>query len=406
MFMTDGKLIWNPYRDGYFESPYKQIRLLREQNPVHQGINGEWIVFKYDDVKFYLNNPALKTIKPHELFASKNHLLNDSENFNDLAKVAVKWLLFLDPPEHSEFRSAITKIWNTYNLHEYIREVVEETLDDMADQKEIDVVKDFAAIIPARVLGKILGLPPTDYRNLRDWSYHFIRSMEPFESINTLRIYNEKAKNFYLYLQSVIARKEHQPDDTFISRFLTAAKTFEKPLDEKQIISALCFLFFAGIETSVNLFSQSILLLIENPDQALLARESEILPPRAVDELARYITPTQYTMRVTLEDIEIRGKQIKAGEVLTLSLVSANHDSDVFDNPELLDLTRRKNPHLSFGYGLHYCVGAKLAREEMSISIPALLRRYPKAAFHPTKSREWDNLVINRTLKSLPIVLS
>jgi cytochrome P450 len=398
--------IWNPFQQGYMENPFEQFRLLRQQNPVHRGISGRWMLFRYDDVKLFLTSPLLRTLKISEIVSSKNRFLPEDENFDHLTAISKEWLLFLDPPEHTELRAAILKLWHSYDVREYITEVVNSTLEQFADLKEVDIVRDFAMYIPSRVICRMLGLPAEDYLRLRDWAYHFIRVLETFESIYALKRFNQKAGLFIEYLESVIAEKRRQPDEAFISRFLMANQTFKQPLDDKQLISALCVLFFAGIETSVNLFSQSILLLLNNPQQAALVRENEVLSANAVDELIRYITPTQYTKRVALEDIEIGGQRIKKGEMIMAALASANRDPEVFDNPEELNLRREKNPHLSFGHGLHFCVGARLAREELSLSLSALFRHFPDMAQHPQKKVEWDKLVVNRTLRSLPIVLS
>ena len=164
-------------------------------------------------------------------------------------------------------------------------------------------------------------------------------------------------------------------------------------------------MFFAGIETSVNLFGQSVLQLIRNPEQAEILREDDSMITNAVEELLRFVSPNQYTTRIAAEDFEIGGKFIKAGEYLMGATVSANRDPEVFAHPEELDFTRKTNPHLSFGFGSHYCLGARVAREEISVSLPALFRQFPQIALNPEKNYEWDKIILNRGLRSLPVVL-
>jgi len=405
--MTEkNSLIWNPFRQGYLENPHEQLRLLREQNPIHKGINERWILLKYTDVKFFLTNPTFKTVKISQAIASKNRYLNGRENLNQLSDVSAKWMLFFDPPEHTDLRAMVSKIWNTYDLTEDIKTIVEENIELLKKKKCVDIINDFANYIPSKVICKVLGLPPEDYTKFRDWSYCFNSMLEPFTSLHDFVYYNHKAKEFYEYLDKIIRAKTQNPDTAFISKFIVANQALSKPLNHSEIISVIAFLFFAGIETSVNLFGQSVLLLIKNPEQARLLCEDSSITPTAVEELLRYISPSQYTTRIVSEDVEIRGQRIKAGEFLMGATVSANYDADIFENPEKLDLTRKFNPHLSFGYGLHYCLGARLAREEISISFPALLRNFPKIALHPQQNYQWDRIIINRGLKSLPVVLS
>lgn len=397
---------WNPFRKGYSESPYEQLRILREQNPVHKGINGRWVLFKYEDVKFFLSSPALKTVKISKTIASKSRYLNGHGDFDQLSQTSAKWMLFFDPPEHTELRSVVTRVWNRYDLTDEIRAIVEENIDLLLRKSHVDIINDFANYIPSKVICKILGLPPGDYAKFRDWSYCFNSMLEPFSTLYDFAYYNEKAKEFYDYLGTVIQAKTQKPDEAFISQFLIANQDVDQPLNQSEVISVIAFLFFAGIETSINLFGESILLLIRRPDQARLLREDVSSASTAVEELLRYISPSQYTTRVASEDLEIRGKQIKAGEFIMGATVSANRDSDIFEDAEGLDLLRVKNPHLSFGYGLHYCLGAKLARLETLFALPALIRNFPNMALDPDRPYHWDKIIINRGLKSLPVILN
>lgn len=404
--MTEKELIWNPFCKGYLENPHEHLRVLREQNPVHKGINGRWMLLKYADVKFLMNNPVFKTVKVSEAIRKKNLLLNGQGNFDQLADISAEWMLFFDPPEHTEIRSMVARIWNNYDLTKDIEEIVEENMRTLSGKTSVDIITDFAAYVPSQVICKILGLPLEDHTKFKNWSYCFNSTLEPFASLNDFIYYNEKAIEFYKYLDKIINDKIKTPDEAFISRFLEANRNLAEPLSRPEIISVIAFLFFAGIETSINLFGQSVLLLIEYPEQARLLRENEAITPLAVEELLRFVTPSQYTTRVATEDLEIGGQRIKAGDFVMGASVSANRDADVFENAEEFDLSRRKNPHISFGYGLHYCLGARLAREEVSISFPALLRNFPDIALNPEKKYQWDKIIINRGLKSLPVNLN
>ena len=290
-------------------------------------------------------------------------------------------------------------------MQDAIQTITEASIQRIADEKEVDIIKDFAVVIPTHVVCKILGLAIEDSEQFKTWSYHFNSLFEPFATLYDLAHYNQSAKEFYDYMNGVLTAKKQQPDEAFISKMLVVNETFEKPLNNSELISIIAFMFFAGIETSVNLFGQSVLQLIRNPEQARILREDDSMITSAVEELLRFVSPTQYTTRIAAADTEIGGQMIKAGEFLMGATAAANRDPEVFSHPDKLDFTRKTNPHLSFGFGAHYCLGARVAREEISVSIPALFRRFPQIALNPEKNFEWDKIILNRGLKSLPVVL-
>ncbi|MGB7069043.1 MAG: cytochrome P450 [Pyrinomonadaceae bacterium] len=398
--------IWNPFETGYLEDPLAHLRLLREQNPVHKGINGRWLFLKYDDVKHFLTNPIFKTVKVSKTIGLKSKLLSGNANFDRLSEISAKWMLFFEPPEHTELRSQVARIWNKYDATEIIRETVEECLALLAELQTVDIIRDFASFIPSRVVCKLLGLPAEDYFKLRRWSYCFNSMLEPFTTLNDFTKYEVKAREFYDYLGEIIRQKSERPDEAFVSQLLEANQDFEKPMNQSEIISVIAFMFFAGIETSINLFGESVLLLLKNPLQAQILREDDSITANAVEELLRFVSPSQYTTRVLAEDVEIREQKIKAGEFVMGATISANHDEDIFEDAAQLDFRRTKNPHLSFGFGLHYCLGARLARLETFHSLPALIKRFPAMRLNPDQKYQWDKIIINRGLKTLPVFLS
>ncbi len=399
-------LIWNPFHKGYLEDPYEQLRLLRRQNPVHKGINGCWMLFKYEDVKGFLTNPVFRTVKFSEAIAAKGLLLDAPDGFDNLTKGASKFLFTLDPPDHTQIRMLITKVWSINNLTEFIQEATEESMERLSKNREPDIIEDFAVFIPCKIISKIIGLPFEDYRKLKDLSYHTIRLFEFFESLHAFQLYNRKMGEFYEYLEALIQKKKQNPDDTLISKLLEVNQESAQSLTQWEIISVIILLIFAGIETSISLFGQSVFYLIQNKEQAKLLQKDELNVTNAVEELIRFITPNQYIRRVASADVEINGVKIRAGEHVLGVVASANRDASIFEDSETLNLTRETNPHLSFGYGLHYCLGAKLAREELKVSIPTLFRRFPQIEFHPQAVYKWDNMIFNRMLKSLPVVLN
>jgi len=395
--------VWNPFRNGYRENPSEQLRILRELNPVHKGVNGRWIILRYDDVKTLFTDPSFQTVKFSAELASKAKFLKNGQNFDAISAVAAKWFLFFDPPQHTEIRGPISRIWNTYDIVAEIEDTTEECLQLIADKDRVDIIKEFAVFVPARVVCRILGLPPADYAKFKAWSYSFNSVFEPFATLYDIQKYNRSAEEFTQYMDHVIEKKILRPDDKFVSKLIEENEKVDKPLDRSELISVISFMFFAGIETSVNLFGQAVLYLLAEPVQARLLREDDEVVPTAVEEILRFVSPNQYTTRIAATDVEMRGQAIPKGDFIMGSTASANRDPSVFEEPETLNLRRKKNPHLSFGFGLHYCMGARLARDEITISLPAFFKRFPNVRLDESKMLEWDKIVLNRGLRSLPV---
>ncbi len=397
--------VWNPFRKGYLENPHQQLRRLRELNPVHKGINNRWMLFRYEDVKYMLLSPKLKTIKLYEQISSKNQFLDEPKNLNRLSKATAKWLFFIDAPEHPVVRQLVVKLWNQFNVQDFIEQVVAETIEKNALQSRIEIVEQLAVTVPIKIICKILGLPSENHRQLRHWAYNFARTLELFESLDKLLCYNDSAREFYEYMDKIVEDKQLS-DDSFISKFVVNNENLENPLSREQMISVFIILFFAGIETSIYLIGQSVLHLIQNPLQTQLLRDDSSLAQQAVEELIRYSSPLQYTPRVAAETLEINGQVIKKGEMIIGCVASANRDPEMFADAEKIDFTRKVNPHLSFGHGLHHCIGAKLARDEMKALLPALVRRFSKIEFDGAEAFQWDTIITNRGLKHLHVVLN
>jgi cytochrome P450 len=203
------------------------------------------------------------------------------------------------------------------------------------------------------------------------------------------------------YLREIIAHRRRQPQDDLLSALITAEEG-EGRLSEEELYATCALLLIAGHETTINLIGNGLLALLCHPDQLNRLRQEPELIRTAVEELLRYDSPVQMTSRIAFEDMEIRGQKIRAGQEVAFMLGAANHDSERFANPHQLDLSREPNPHLSFGNGIHYCLGAPLARLEGQIALNTLLRRLPGLAL-VTKTPEYRDNYILRGLRSLPV---
>jgi pimeloyl-[acyl-carrier protein] synthase len=395
--------VWNPFTPGYLEDPSAHLSDLRSKNPVHKGINGRWMLFKYKDVKHVLLDPAFKTIKLYQQIDSKNQFLNPPDNLDRLSTATTKWLFFIDAPEHPVVRQLVVKLWNQYDVQGFIEEVVDDEVGKIAAKGKVEIISDLAILVPIRIICKILGIPVEDHFKLRSWAFNFARTLELFESLDKLLLYDRSAKEFYDYMTVIVEAKKSVPDGSFISNFLIANESQDEPLSREHLVSVFIILFFAGIETSIYLIGQSVLHLIQNPAQTNLLRDHPSLTSQAVEELIRFSSPLQYTPRIATQDIELRGKTIRSGEIMMACVASANRDPEVFDKPEKIDFTRKSNPHLSFGHGLHHCIGARLARDEMKALLSALVSKFPKIEFDGPAPYQWDKIITNRGLKRLNV---
>jgi hypothetical protein len=205
------------------------------------------------------------------------------------------------------------------------------------------------------------------------------------------------------YLKAIIAQRRREPQDDLISA-LIAAQEQTDTLSDEEIVATCSLVLFGGHETTTNLISSSTHALLRNPEQMEKLRNDPSLITTAVEEFLRYDGPSKAMVRIALEDFELRGKQIKTGQRLLLMQSAANHDPERFDNPDSLDLTRSPNPHVAFGYGIHFCLGAPLARIETAVTINTILRRLPNLRLDIEPSQlEWQPQIVSRALKALPV---
>lgn len=398
--------VWNPFSKEYAENPHIQQNFFREHLPVHKGINHTWMLFRYDDVKRLFTDERFINIKLHAQYQAKTRLFPDSPSLDHLQNASTKWLLFTNPPEHTQLRRLVMKVWNRIKVSDFIEEVVHETVAHLKTLDEVDLVQDFAFHIPVKTILHVLGLPQKDMQMLRTWGRHFIQSLEPFESIHKLVAYDKSAAQFYQYIETIMEAKRNKPDDSFISGMMQENESCDEPLTHNELISVFILVFFAGIETSVYLIAQGLYYLMLDEKSMAWFRENPGLSGKAVEELIRFSSPSQYAPRVAATDILVQDQLIKKGDKIMGCIASANRDPRVFENPDSLMLDRQKNPHLGFGFGMHHCIGAKLAREEMNLLFPALLSAFHTIQFHPSKKHVWDTMIINRGLHSLPAQLS
>src|SRR5271170_4601162 len=317
------------------------------------------------------------------------------------------WMLQQDPPDHTRLRGLVVKAFTARRVEDMrprIQQIVDQALDAIAGQGHMDLIEDFAFRLPVTIICDMLGIPEDHrevfYKSSRDGG----RILEPVpmtpEEIVQANAANAMAQ---MYFQQLFELRRRSPGDDLTTQLVQAEEDGSK-LTNEELTANIVLLFGAGHETTVNLIGNGLLALYRNPDQLALLKANPALITNAIEEFLRYDSSVQLTGRVTLEDIEdLGGKKIPKGESVLCLLGSANRDPAVYpDRPEQLDITRPNVRPLSFGGGIHFCLGAQLARIEAEIAIATLLRRLPDLRLDDADNPEWRSTFVLRGLKRLP----
>lgn len=359
-------------------NPYPAFSVMRANDPIHamDMENGQraWLITRYEDVLAILKDQRF--IKDHRKLLTPEQL---EQMQGDMSQMMNMHMLGFDPPDHTRLR-ALVNLSFTPRLVEQWREriqtITDELIDAMLEQDgaELDLIDAFSFPLPIMVITEMLGVPSEDRLKFRTWSNALLDGADNPESFEHVKM---QMFEFAMYLRDLIVTKREQPTDDLVGRLIQTEADGDK-LNEIELISMIFLLLVAGHETTVNLISNGVLALLQHPDQRRLLEEDPTLIKSAVEEFLRFHSPVALgTNRWAGEDLEFGGKQMRRGDAILLSLAAANHDPEEFANPDDLDLTRTENRHLAFGIGIHYCLGAPLARLEGQIAIGTLLRRLP-----------------------------
>jgi cytochrome P450 len=261
-------------------------------------------------------------------------------------------------------------------LRPRIEALVEELLDRVAPAGEMELVRDFAAPLPVIVIAELLGLPREDRAAFKHWADELAALVDPLSALGGLAGAQQAFDELAAYLRGIFAARRAEPRDDLISA-LVRAEDHGDALSDAELISTVALILGAGHETTTNLLGNAVLALLRNPGERKRLQDDPSLAESAVEEFLRYDSPVQGTDRVAREDVAIGGRVVRAGEFAVLLIGAANRDPERFAEPDRLDLGRQDNHHLSFGQGLHFCLGAPLARLEAQLALTALLRRFP-----------------------------
>jgi cytochrome P450 len=368
LMATTEPVQFNPLLPEFIEDPYPLYHRLRAEDPVHQSPLGLWVLSRYDDILMLLRDPR---------FGRRGFQALISARFGR-AGLGPSMLL-QDPPDHTRLRTLVNKAFTPRvieGLRGRIQQMVDALLDAAADRGEMDLIADFAYPLPVSVICEMVGVPAQDRDRFRHWSNDVARSLDALVLADPDVVARASAAGDAMnaYFRDLVAERRRAPRADLLSALIAVEEAGDR-LSTEELFANVVLLLLAGHETTANLLGNGVLALLRHPEELLRLRRDPSMIESAVEELLRYDSPVQRVSRITNEDVTIGDRTIPTGSLVLALLGAANRDPAHFAGPDRLDLTREDNRHLAFGWGIHFCLGAPLARMETRIGLAAMLRR-------------------------------
>lgn len=366
------------YRPDLRANPYPLYETLRKNDPVYwDDAMQAWLLTSYDHVSRALSDGRFghgRSVVPPYVTTNEQSLLQQT------AEIVGNFLTTMDPPEHTRLRSLAHQAFTPRKveaLHSFVEKVTNDLLDRVEPTGVMDAIGEFAFPLTATIIAHILGVPVEDQGSFKKWSETIIRFVEGMSDDHQLVVATAQvASEVKEYFGMLLRERRARPKDDLLSAFL-GTEEHSQGMTEAEIIGNAVFLLVAGHETTKNLVGNGLMALFANQSELEHLRSRPELLPNAVEELLRFTAPFQFFSRTSREDVSIGGKMIRRGQRVFLIMAAANRDPARFPDPDKLDLSRTDNHHLSFGKGIHFCLGAHLARVEAQIGFGTLLRRMP-----------------------------
>ncbi len=380
--------------------PYPLYRRLREFDPVAwDPFLHAWVVTSYAGVVEVLHKfSADRTPTPEQLGAK------GMQSLGPVAEVMVRQMLFLDAPAHTGIRGLCSKAFvsrRVEGLRNHIQDIADGLIDSVRASGRMDVIGDFAAPLPAIVTAELLGVPPADHEQLKDWSADFAGMLGNFQhNPDRVAVVLQSLDEMSRYFTSAVRDSRRSPNG--LINLLIEASEGGMRLSEDEIVANIIVTMVGGQETTTNLIGNGLLTLLRHPVELARLRDDDAIVESAVEELLRYESPSQHTARLAPTDLVLGDKSIRRRDAVMAVMAAANRDPQRFADPDRLDLERPNNRHVAFGWGAHFCFGAPLARIEGQIAFPTLLRRLPGLALAPGPLSWRQNLGL-RGLEALPV---
>ena len=393
-----GDVTFNPMDPAFVADPYPTYRRLRTEDPVHHSPMGFWVLTRYEDVVAALRDPRLAKEAIAAFVAAR---------FGAPVPIMGLSMLDRDPPDHTRLRSLVSKAFTprvVEGLRPRIQQIVDGLIERAREKGSMDLIEEFVYPIPVNVICEMLGVPVEDHERFKGWSLDIARGLDsillpPDSEVPKRSVASRNA--LADYFRELIARRRAAPRTDMLSGLIAAEEAGDK-LSENELLATCILLLIAGHETTVNLIGNGTLALLRHPDQLRRLRENPGLIGTAVEELLRFDGPVQRTARIPSEDVVIDGRTIAKGEMVMPFIGAADRDPVQFPDPDRLDIGRSDNRHIAFGWGIHFCLGAPLARVEGQIAINALVQRLPKLTL-ATDTPQFRQSLTLRGLASLPV---
>jgi cytochrome P450 len=382
--------------------PYPAFARARAQAPVqwHEGL-GLWLAFTHAEC-----NTVLRDRRLGRIWRDKE----PAERFGDFNLIHRNAILEMEPPSHTRLRRLISTAFargHVERLRPWVEQLAGRLVDELVERsggsEPVDVLSGMAEQLPVDVIAELLGVPQADRPLLRPWSNAIVKMYEYGRTTAVEDAAERAAGEFVAYLRELAADRRRHLGDDLVSHLVTVRDTEGDRLTEDELVTTCILLLNAGHEATVNVTGNGLLALLRHPDQLARLRADRALLPTAIEELMRFDSPLQLFERTATEDVEIAGVTVPRGQKIAALLGAANHDPAVFAAPETLDVGRADNPHISFGAGVHFCIGAPLARVELQASFGALLDRTARLELGGEPVRRPEFVI--RGLAELPVVL-
>ena len=388
--------------------PYEYFRPLRESDPVHWNPRHKaWVVTPHAELSNSLRSQHL-TAERITPFTKAISEASENDDVDVTFSILKDWVVFRDPPEHTRLRTLVSRAFVPSVIRrrtEQISATIATLMARLERGATVDLIQEFAYPLPAIVIAEMLGAPPDDRHLFKGWSDR-LTALVFGEYGKEDRFHSAAAGMLELrnYLLALITKYQHEPGDNLISVLLDHEGNDALTRDE--LVSTCTLLLFAGHETTTNLIGNGLLALMSNPEQLRLLESSPDLIGPAIEEFLRYDGPARATVRLVKEDHQLGDKTLRVGERVFLINPAANRDPLAFADPDRLDITRNPTNHLGLGVGVHYCLGAPLARLEGQLAIGMLVQEFPGLELAVAPDRlEWHSIMLSRGLKSLPVRL-
>lgn len=396
---------YDPYDPAVMADPYPALARLRDSDPVHWCVPlKSWVVTRHDDVRALMTGDALSTARLASFYRTLPP--REAELLRDIVRYLSLWLAFSDPPDHTRMRRIMRHAFAGPAMAAVeggVVPVVDQLLDRLEGRGRIEAVRDYALQVPAFVIMDLLGVERTMLEPFKAWSDDlalFIsgarRADDKYERAA------EGCREMSAYFKALIAERRRRPRPGFLQD-LIAARDEGEALSEDELIASCILVLFAGHETTTNLISMALRAFLLHPgERAKLLAEPRLIDP-AIEEVMRWDGPTHTLCRIVAVDHELRGRRLRAGDRLFAAVAAANRDPAVFPEPDRFDIARGAPRHMSFGQGIHACIGARLAREEGRVAVLRFLQRFPTSEFHDGGRMEWIDAMVPRGLRRLEL---